>query len=161
MLPVRNSLQRGAALVALAALLVGAGCGGGDGTETEAQSLTKKQFVKRADAYCTRGYKAQARAMEKYAKSHGFSNEPTQAEREEVNTAVVLGFVRRKIEFFESLPAPEGDEKEVRQMIESMERGLEQSEKDPASLAKPYDPEPFTDTRHLTAEYGPYVCGQA
>ncbi len=138
------------------------GCGSDSSTaEDVSPSLTKKQFVKRADAYCTRGYKAQARAMERYAEKHGFSVSPTQAEREEVNTAVVLGFVRRKIEFFKSLPAPEGDEKEIQRMIEAMERGLEQSEKDPASLAKPYEPEPFTDTRHLTSEYGPYVCGQA
>jgi hypothetical protein len=142
--------------------LLASGCGSDSSTADEAsESLTKKQFVKRADAYCTRGYKAQARAMEKYAEKHGFSREPTQAEREEVNTAVVLGFVRRKIEFFKSLPAPEGDEQKVQRMIASMERGLEQSEEDPASLAKPYSPEPFTDTRHLTAEYGPWICGQA
>ena len=143
--------------------LLASGCGDDSSTAEDASaSLTKEQFVKRADAYCTRGYKAQARAMEAYAKKNGLNfTEPTQAEREKINTAVVLGFVRRKIEFFESLPAPEGDEKEVRQMIESMERGLEQSERNPASLAKPYEPEPFTDTRHLTAEYGPYVCGQA
>lgn len=158
---MRRSLLVLVLISAGAALLV-SGCGGDSSTADETSaSLTKKQFVKRADAYCTRGYKAQARAMEKYAKKHGFSREPTQAEREEINTAVVLGFVRRKIEFFKSLPAPEGDEKEIRRMIESMERGLEQTERNPASLAKPYDPEPFTDTRHLTAEYGPYVCGQA
>ena len=149
----------------LVALLVAGGCGSDSSTDETAQAgeqtLTKKQFVKRTDAHCTRGYKAQARAMEKYAREHGFSREPSQAEREEVNTAVVLDFVRRKIEFFESLPAPEGDEKEVQAMIASMQRGLEQSERNPASLAKPYDPEPFTDTRHLTAEYGVYICGQA
>lgn len=159
MLLVGKKLYLGALVIG--ALLLLGGCGGGDSTGSDEPSLTKKQFVKRADAYCTHGYKAQARAMEKYAREHGFSQTQSQAEQEEVNTAVVLGFVRRKIEFFKSLPAPEGDEKEIQQMIASMERGLEQSEKNPASLAKPYDPEPFTDTRHLTAEYGPYVCGQA
>lgn len=148
--------------VVLAVLLLASGCGGtSEGDTTSEPALTKKQFVNRADAYCTRGYKAQARAMEKYAKANGISRAPSQAEREEMNTAVVLDFVRRKIEFFESLPAPKGDEKQIEEMIESMEAGLRLSEKNPAALAKPFDPEPFTETRHLTAEYGPYVCGQA
>jgi hypothetical protein len=153
---------RAVAVLATIALLLAAGCGGSGGDDQSSQpQLTKSQFVRRANAYCTRGYKAQAKAMEKYARSNGISVSPTQAEREEMNTAVVLGFVRDKIEFFKTTPAPEGDEDEIRRIVESMEAGLERSEKTPAALAKPIEPEPFTQTRHLTAEYGPYVCGQA
>jgi len=146
--------------VAVLLLLVGCGDSGSD-DQTSQPALSKKQFVHRADAYCTRGYKAQAREMEKYAQAHGISSSPDQAEREEMNTTVVLDFVREKIEFFKSMPAPEGDEAEIRQIIESMEAGLALSEEEPTALAKPYDPEPFTETRHLTAAYGPFVCGQA
>jgi hypothetical protein len=145
---------------ALVAVWCASGCGGD--AVSEEKTLTKKQFVRLVEKHCTHGYKAQARAIEAYRKENGLNyRQPSQAEQEEINTAVVLDFVRDKIAYFKSLPAPEGDENKVREMIESMERGLEESELNPASLAQPFDPEPFEDTRHLTAEYGVYVCGQA
>lgn len=145
-------------------LLFLAGCGSSsDSTSTQAgpETLTHKQYARRAQAYCHRDYIRQAKAMEKYRKAHGISRAPTQAQREQVNTAVVLGFVERRIAFLKSLPVPEGDEKKINAIINAMEKGLEESRKNPASLAKPYDPEPFIENRKLTGEYGFWLCGQA
>jgi hypothetical protein len=152
----------GALLVFL--LFVVAGCGSGsDSTSTQAvsETLTHKQYARRAQAYCHRDYLRQAKAMEKFRKAHGIPNAPTQAQRERVNTAVVLGFVERRIAFLKSLPVPEGDEKEIQAIIKAMEKGLEESRKNPASLAKPYDPEPFIENRELSGKYGFWLCGQA
>ena len=159
-----RSLRALAVGALLALLLAIAGCGGGgDSSSTQASSetLTHKQYARRAQAYCHRDYLRQAKAMEKYRKAHGISRAPSQAQREQVNTAVVLGFVERRIAFLKSLPVPEGDEKEIAAIIKAMESGLKESRKTPASLAKPYDPEPFTENRHLTGEYGFWLCGQA
>lgn len=145
-------------------LLLLAGCGGSsDSTSTQGgpEALTQKQYARRAQAYCHRDYLRQAKAMEKFRKAHGISRAPSQAQREQVNTAVVLGFVERRIAFLKSLPVPEGDEKEIQAIIKAMENGLEESRKNPASLAKPYDPEPFLENRKLTSEYGFWLCGQA
>jgi hypothetical protein len=159
-----RSLQALCVGALLALLLIVAGCGsGGDSSSTQsgAHTLTHKQYARRAQAYCHRDYLRQAKAMEKYSKAHGISKAPTQAQREQVNTAVVLGFVARRIAFLKSLPVPEGDEKEIQAIIKAMESGLEESRREPASLAKPFDPEPFTENRHLTADYGFWLCGQA
>ncbi|MGN6253888.1 MAG: hypothetical protein ACTHO8_02765 [Solirubrobacterales bacterium] len=147
---------------ALLLILFAAGCGGGGSTQAEGETLTKKQVDRRMQAYCHRGYLKQAKAMEAFRKAHGMSlDSPNQAERERVNTAVVLGFVEKRIAYLKSLPVPEGDEKEIHAIVGAMERGLEESRRNPASLAKPYDPEPFLENRKLTAAYGFWICGQA
>lgn len=159
-----SPLRWAGGLLVLLLLLLGAGCGsGGDSTSTQAapETLTHKQYARRAQAYCHRDYLRQAKAMEKFRKAHGIPSAPTQAQRERVNTAVVLGFVERRIAFLKSLPVPEGDGKEIQAIIRAMEKGLEESRKNPASLAKPYDPEPFQENRELTGAYGFWLCGQA
>lgn len=160
---LRSWQARGAGAL-LVLLLFIAGCGSsGDSTSTQTgpETLTHKQYARRAQAYCHRDYLRQAKAMEKFRKARGISRAPTQAQREQVNTAVVLGFVERRIAFLKSLPVPKGDEKEIQAIIKAMESGLEESRKNPASLAKPYDPEPFLENRELTGKYGFWLCGQA
>jgi hypothetical protein len=150
----------------LASLL--AGCGDSSNGETQAQTqtqkqgMTKKEFVRRTQAQCHRGYLKQEAAMERYANKHGldFGGANTR-EQEEINSAVVLDYVRKRIAYWKSLPRPEGDEKKIGQIIKAMEKGLRISEKNPYRLASGKDPEPFTTNRHLTGEYGPWLCGQA
>jgi hypothetical protein len=152
------------ALLSAAIALVASGCGdSGSGEE----ALTKRQFVKRTQAYCNRGYHKQERAMKEYARAHGLifgGGEPW--EQEVLNEEVVLDFVRKRIAYWKSLPPPEGEEKEVRRIIEAMKRGLETTEREPETLAEPRPgekalPEPFAENRRLTRAYGPWLCGQA
>lgn len=140
------------------------GCGGD--SEPPEKTLTKKQFVAKAEAFCNREYKAEERDMERYAEKHGLvfgGGEPWEQER--LNEAVVYDYVREKIAYFKSLPVPEGDEKEVREMIEAFEDGLRKTEEVPASLAEPRPgakplPNPFEASYRTTSEYGPWLCGQ-
>jgi hypothetical protein len=160
--------MRRKALVVLLACVVGAlvagGCG--DGDQPEEKTLTKKQFVAKAEAFCDKEYRAEERDMERYADEHGLlfgGGEPW--EQEVLNEAVIFDYVRDKIAFFKSLPAPEGDEKEVRAMIEAFEEGLEKSEEEPASLAEPRPGQkpldnPFEKSYETTSAYGPWLCGQ-
>jgi hypothetical protein len=141
-----------------------AGCGAS--SDTEEKSLTKKQFVRLTEDFCEREYKAEERDMERYAEKHGLQFGETKPwEEERLNQAVIFDYVREKIAYFKSLPAPEGDEREVREMIEAFEDGLRRSEEVPASLAsarpgeKPL-PNPFEESYRTTADYGPWLCGQ-
>ena len=164
---LRRSMRRMLLVLVLlsagAALLVG-GCG--DNAESNEKTLTKKQFVRLTEAFCDREYRAEERDMERYAEKHGLvfgGGKPWEQER--LNEAIVYGYVRDKIAYFKSLPAPEGDEKEVREMIEAFEDGLKKTEEVPASLAearpgaKPL-PNPFEASYSTTTAYGPWLCGQ-
>lgn len=151
-------------LISAGAALMASGCGGD--SETEERTLTKKQFVGLTEAFCNREYRAEERDMRKFAEERGLlfgGGEPW--EEEEINEAVVYDYVRDKIAYFKSLPAPEGDEKEVREMIEAFEDGLKKVEEEPASLAEPRPgreplPDPFEESYRLTRHYGPWLCGQ-
>jgi hypothetical protein len=153
-----------AVVVALVALLFASGCG--DGESTEERTLTKKQFAHLAEAFCNKEYRAEERDMEKYAGEHDLlfgGGEPW--EQEVLNEAVVFDYVRDKIDYFKSLPAPEGDEKEVRAMIKAFEDGLEKSEENPAALAEPRpgakpEPDYWEASYATTSDYGPWLCGQ-
>ncbi|HET7417459.1 MAG TPA: hypothetical protein VFJ61_07545 [Solirubrobacterales bacterium] len=148
------------------AAVVAAGCG--SSADSQERTLTKKQFVHVTEAFCEREYKPEERDMEKYADEHGLlfgGGEPW--EEEILTQAVVFDYIRDKINFFKSLPPPEGDEKEVRGMIEAFESGLERSENNPAGLAeerpwtKKKPPEDFWDASYeTTTDYGPWLCGQ-
>jgi hypothetical protein len=151
--------------IALVSLLVVSGCG--DSANSEDQALTKKQFVRLTQAQCHRGYLKQEKVMKEFADRHGLlfgGGEPW--EQEVINAGVVYDFVRKRIAYWKSLQPEESYEKEVRQVIKAMEKGLETTEKEPAALAEPRPgkqplPEPFTLNRHRTADFGPWLCGQA
>lgn len=155
------------AVLALVSMLLLGGCGGdSDGSSSEEKTLTKKQFVRLTEDFCDKEYRAEERDMERYAEKHNLTfggGKPW--EEEELNEAIVFDYVRDKIAYFKSLPAPEGDEKEVREMIEAFEDGLRTSEETPEALVearpgkKPL-PEPFTESYHTTFEYGPWLCAQ-
>jgi hypothetical protein len=151
-------------LISAGAALIVSGCG--DSADPEEKTLTKKQFVRLTESFCDREYKAEERDMERYAEKHGLifgGGKPWEQER--LNEAIIFDYVREKIAYFKSLPAPEGDEKEVREMIEAFEDGLKKTEEVPAALAEPRPgakplPDPFEESYRTTSEYGPWLCGQ-
>jgi hypothetical protein len=153
-------------LLVVGVILPFAGCGGD--SDAEERTLTKQQFVKLTEAFCEKEYRPEERDMERFAEKHGLlfgGGEPW--EQEVINEAVVFDYVRDKIAYFKSLPAPEGDEKEVRAMIVAFETGLRRSERNPAGFAeaRPFakkpPPDDFWDASYdTTRAYGPWLCGQ-
>jgi len=150
-----------AALVALFA----SGCGGS--ADSQERTLTKKQYAKLTEAFCNKEYRAEERDMEKYAREHGLLFGGGEPWEQEVLNEIVFEYVEDKIDYFKSLPAPEGGEKEVKAMIAAFESGLEKSEANPAALAEPRPwtgktpPDDYWDASfRTTSEYGPWLCGQ-
>jgi hypothetical protein len=143
-----------------------AGCG--SSSEAGEPTLTKKQFVKRAEAFCNKEYRAEEADMEAYADKHLLLFGGGEPWEQEVLNEIVLEYVEDKIDFFKSLPVPEGarNEREVKAMIDAFEEGLENSEKNPAALAEPRIhskkklPEYWTKSYETTTAYGPWLCGQ-
>src|SRR6187200_2193759 len=153
------------ALTGLVALIA-SGCG--SSADSQERTLTKKQYAKLTEAFCNKEFKAEEVDMEKYADEHGLLFGGGEPWEQEVLNVIVLEYVRDKIDYFKSLPVPEGSEKEVRAMIAAFESGLEKSEKNPAALAEPRawtgktPPDDYWDASYeTTSEFGPWLCGEA
>lgn len=133
------------------------GCGGG-----EEQALTKKQYVDRATAICTRFSKDLVRETEAFSKEHGLNAEPDQHEREQIILGVLLPNVEERLDELKTLPAPKGEEATIAQMISTQEVALEEARSHPVRSAAPiaHRGEPFRMAMDMTAEYGIWLCGQ-
>ncbi len=153
------------ALLVIGVPLVLAGCG--SSSEAEERTLTKKQFVKLTEAFCNKEYRAEEVEMEAYADKHLLLFGGGEPWEQEILNEILFEYVVDKIDYFKSLPVPEGDEKEVRGMITAFEEGLKNSERNPASLAEPRihakkkQPDWYWDKSYETTRaYGPWLCGQ-
>jgi len=166
------------AIVVAVLSLLGAGCGssgsgtsaqtsntnataasGGAGTASET-TLTKQEWVDRANEICHDASERKVDKMAAFQKAHGFDvGEPDQHEREAVNTAVILPNVQERVEGLEALPVPAGEEEKIRAILRSMERGIQEAEAHPENLAIPKQPIPFAESEHLAGAYGLLFCG--
>lgn len=158
-------VRRIAAAGLLLGLLVVAGCGGGDSSQSvSTTTMTKEQWVHEAFAICKKLGHEQQRGHYAFERAHGMKvGEPGQAEQEQLNTVFVMPFVERKIEALRALPVPEGEQAKIDQILKSMEEGIRVSKAHPDWLAAPTEahPVPFTKTTELAAAYGIWDCGQA
>jgi len=150
-------MSKGLIAVVAGVLLVAlvAGCGG----SSDSDSLTKAEFIKQADAICTKGEKSIEDGAEKFAKENDVNTEkPTEAQKEEVITQVVAPEIRKQGEEIGDLGAPEGDESEVEAIVSAVEEGADELEDKPKLLIEGKNP--LTDGSKLAKEYGLKVCGE-
>ncbi len=157
--------RRTVATTLLLGLLVVAGCGGGDGSQSvSATTMTKEQWVHKAFAICKKLGHEQQRGHYAFERAHGMKvGDPGQHELERLNTVFVMPFVERKIDALRALPVPAGEQAKIEQILKSMEEGIRVSRAHPEWLAAPTQahPIPFAKTAELAAAYGIWDCGQA
>jgi hypothetical protein len=133
-------------------------CGGGS-----EEALTKKQYVRRATAICTRFSKNLSRESEAFSKEHEFNTAaPNQHEREQIILGVLLPNVEARLDELKELPAPKGEEAKIAQIIGTEEAALEEAKSHPVRSAAPiaHRGEPFRMAMDMTADYGIWLCGQ-
>lgn len=151
----------------LAIAVVGAGCGSsssdsssGGGDESSASALTKPEFIKAADAVCEEGNEAIEGEAEEFAKENEIDTEnPTEAQQEEVISEVVAPAIRAQAEGISSLGAPSGEEETVEAIVEAVEAGAEEAEEEPGVLLAEEGGGPFKEANELANEFGLKVCG--
>ena len=161
-------MRRGGEIAIAAAVLsvLGvAGCGGGSSSSqastnaAQKASLTKQEWVDKANGICHASSDKKARQTEAFYKAHGVSGSPNQRQREAMIAAVILPNVQERIEALDALPAPPGEEAEIRAILRSMERGIHEAEAHPENLAIPKQPIPFAESEHVAGAYGLLFCG--
>jgi hypothetical protein len=147
-----------AALVALAPLV--AGCGGGDDTTDETVTLTKTEFIKQGDAICKEGNKEIQEGFKDYAEENDLPQDkaPSNDQGVEITETVILPNVKQQAEEISDLGAPEGEEKQVDELVTALEDAVAEGEEDPESLFKG-STDPFGKVNRLADDFGFKVCG--
>lgn len=148
-----------AALTALA--LIVAGCGSSGGSTDTTSSLTKAEFVKKGNAICAEGNEEIEEGVEKFAKEHGINQKqpPTKAQYTEVAEEVLLPAVSNQVEGIRGLGLPSEGEEEADKVLKAAEKGIEEAEEDPSSLATEGGG-PFAEANKLARKFGLTKCGE-
>jgi hypothetical protein len=144
--------------VAAIAMIV-AGCGSSSDDSTS--SLTKAQFIVKADAICKKGNTEIESGFEDFAKEAGIkeNKEPTPAQGVEVSETVLIPYIKEQSEELRDLEVPSGDEEEITAMLDALDEGVEEAEEDPEALFTSKS-DPFGPANKMAKEYGLKVCGQ-
>jgi hypothetical protein len=151
-----------AALVAASALL--AGCGGSDDDASGSEAtLTKAQYVQKANAICDKGSKATADGYDAFYNRYPVSEgrELTKAQEVELVRVVIIPNVDDQARQLEKLPAPEGDEAEVAAFVDTLNGAVEALESEPLSFYEPGAGNPLLPAAEEAGAYGLTHCGPA
>ncbi|HUC00450.1 MAG TPA: hypothetical protein VMS11_11540 [Solirubrobacterales bacterium] len=152
-------------LAALVVALVAAGCGGGgddssgDSTDSGSpSSLTKAEFIKQGDEICAEGDAAIEEEANEFAEENGIDTEnPSEAEQEEVVEQVLGPAIKRQSEEIADLGPPQGEEEAVEEIVAAVGRGAEEIEEDPKAVVNGENP--LAEASKLAKAYGFKQCG--
>lgn len=148
------------AAVIVAALLV-AGCGGGDDS-SDGKSISKQEFVAKADAICKEGSKQMEAELFKFlrqSQAGGSLRKPSVEQNEKFIVTVLIPTLRQEIEELKTLGVPAGDDEKVDAWIAALEEGLETAEDETETVAAGTSDIVFGIASRLAGEYGATVCG--
>lgn len=137
-------------------VLVAAGCG-----SDEEDSLTKAEFVKKANAICTAGNKEIEKGIESFVKENSpGGGRLTDAQLTEGAEDFVIPSLRKQVDGIDALGTPSEDGEQAEELVEAAKDALGEVEDEPA-LAVPQtgDPNPFAEANELARDYGLDVCG--
>lgn len=156
-----------AAAVGLGLLVVG--CGGGDsgasaGTEsevaTQVSSLSKAQFIEKADAICekkTNEFHNEIETLQSQLTQGSAASELTKSAK--LVTVVFVPTFEKEIGQIEALGAPEGDEEDIAAILAAMQRTLDEGKDEPLTVLR--REHTFGKGFQLARAYGFTACGGA
>lgn len=161
-----------ASALALGAVLLG-GCGADGGNtlakrETagavavETGSLSKAQFVNRADAICDEGKNRLDKAFASYGQREVLTPSSSDAEKAEWAEKLLSNVLgpewEGEIEEIGSLGAPTPDQSEIASFLAKFQRNLHQLEAHPVSF---FEQSPFSETTQAARAYGLDGCAKS
>ena len=148
----RGALIAAAMVIALAV----AGCGDGD-SSTASGSISKEQFLVKADAICKKGTERLQKAIFAALKNPRDLTKVSQAEQVKIVTTAMVPNVSREVKELRALGVPNGDEEKVDAMITALEEGIETAERDPQVVTQSSDAV-FGISSRIAGEYGLKAC---
>jgi len=149
-----NSPGRKLIALALAAILVLAGCGGGDSTT----ALSKQEFLKKANSICDQVYTEVSRRYNALSLLNG--GRPTAVEMNRGAQRIIVPASTQLAGRLRRLGPPEGGEVWFEKMLAALEEGTERAEED-AAVARGYGGEfAFQRAYEVMWAHGLEECGR-
>ncbi|MDQ3729947.1 MAG: hypothetical protein M3355_10205 [Actinomycetota bacterium] len=146
-----------ATVLAVAALA--AGCGGDDDeggfSPVVSEPVSKLEFLRQADEICVSTESQIEAAADDLVTA---KKDPKPAEVERVALEIVVPALESEIAAIGALGAPEGDEEEVKAILDATEQGIAEIEADPQALLDGV-PESLSRAEKLSSQYGSRQCG--
>lgn len=136
------------AVLLLAALLI-AGCGG-----SSDEPLTKAEFVKRGNEICLEATEKREKGVNKLTESFN-PNGDQEAFREKA-VLTLLPIYEETAEQIEDLPAPDGDQEKVDEIVSAMEAAAETVKANPQTAT--VSNIPFREANQAAEGYGLNAC---
>lgn len=146
-------------LIALLLLVPAAGCGGSDanGSEDGGAAPTKAEFIAEADALCEGTDQTQKAEQRAFLKKYPDADSSTPWEEKFV-LEVGLPPVQDLAGELDKLAVPDGDEAEIKAIVDGMEEAVDKGMAEPSALLKKDSAGPFTEVFELAEDYGFKAC---
>ncbi len=126
------------------------GCGGDD--DGGSKELTKDEFIAQADDIC----EASNDEVDKAEDSFANPDSPTEEEIDAAMSDVVVPQLQAQHDDIADLNAPEDDQEQIDEMLESLQAGIDSLEED---WQNP-DNEAFANANKIANDYGFEECGE-
>lgn len=146
----------GAAIVLVALLVVGCGSDGGSSSSVSTASntsvtITKAQYIERADAVCGRTEKKQLALVDEFPKQ-----KPTQQAQVELVEFAGIPPLKEQAEQLNELPEPNKAAGEAKAYVDAFSNGVKGADEDPSAMLEA--PTPFAKAESLAVKFGFKVC---
>ena len=149
------------ALIVVALALAAAGCGDDDSDSaatTTTTALTKDEYVSEANRICKKQDDKIERASQQFFADAPNNQEPPASEVAEFGQKTVFPAIQDEIDRIEALGAPEGDEDEIKAMLDAAKSGLAELEQNPNQLEKGGIASSFEEFQKLASAYDLDQC---
>jgi hypothetical protein len=155
---MRPSIGIVASALALLALAAGLGACGGSGEETLPRgTLTKKQFLKKANAICVAGLEemneADLAAWKRYEPDHSTTDE---AILNKVSLALIPAR-EKDLRRLHAVGLPKGDERLVDEILTAWEEGVDEVKEEPSLMREAPADSGFNRAYRMGEKYG-FLC---
>lgn len=143
------------AVVAAVALVVGCG----DNSSSSAGSISKEEFIVKADAVCKRTNARMEKAFGEFLKANKDIKKPNDPALVGLVGDVMVPNIKREIEELRALGIPDGDEEKVEAIVAALEEGQETAENNPKVVTSASSDTVFGIASRIAGEYGLETCG--
>jgi hypothetical protein len=128
----------------------------GEDTTESGGSLTKAEYVKQGDEACADIQEKVGKEFEAFVKKANLDKvAPTQAESAKIIGRFAIPAMKEQIEALRALPAPSGDEEQVKLIIARQEESLRKMEKEPLFRTSGA---PYEELNKPASDYGLTEC---